>query len=51
MSRKQLSALREINNVLEVKIKEQVQRLEEDMDMINQIKANEFYNILCDEQE
>jgi hypothetical protein len=51
MSRKQLSALRSINNVLEVKMKEQVRRLEEEMVMRNQIKANEFYNSLWDGQE
>ncbi len=43
--RKQHSALRESNNVLEAKMKEQAQRFQEEMAMI---KATEFYNSLLD---
>ncbi len=46
--RKQLSTLREINNALKVKLKEQVQRLEEEMVTM---KANEIFNSLLDGQE
>jgi hypothetical protein len=46
--RKQLSALREMNNALELKIKETAQKLAEEMAMI---KANEIFNSLLDGQE
>jgi hypothetical protein len=46
--RKQLSVIRKINNALEVKIKEQVQRLEEIMVII---KANEIHNSSFDGQD
>ena len=46
--RNQLSALREINNALEVEVKEKVQRLAEEMAMI---KANEIFNSLLAGQE
>jgi hypothetical protein len=46
--RKQLSASREINNALKLKMKETVQKLSEEMAMI---KANEIFNSLLDGQE
>jgi hypothetical protein len=46
--RKQLSALREITNALDLKMKETVQKLAEEMAMI---KANEIFNSLFDGQE
>jgi hypothetical protein len=46
--RKQLSALREIDNALELKMKETVQKLAEEMAMI---KANEIFTILSDGQQ
>ncbi len=46
--RKQLSALRKINNALEVKMKEKVQKLAEEMAVI---KANELFTSLLDGQE
>jgi hypothetical protein len=46
--RKQRSTLQEINNALEVKMKELVQRLEKEMVMM---KANEIFNSLLDGQE
>jgi hypothetical protein len=45
---KQLSALREMNNALEVKMKEKVLRFAEEMAMI---KANELFTSLLDGQE
>jgi hypothetical protein len=46
--RKQLSTLREINNALELKMKQTVQKLAEEM---ARIKANEFFTSLLNGQE